>query len=346
MFGEMASKIAVVHIGTHKTGTTSLQSMIARNETYFAEQGLYYPTAGRAGDGHHNLAWELNGDERYDPTVGSFADLTNELRQTKPRAVLLSSEDFEYLHLRPESLRNFRRRLSRLGYKTHVLVVLRRPSEYLESLYVELRKHGLEEEFDDFLARALADGGVVFRGWDFRVNYKQLVPSFAAVFGRRAVHVLRYDTVDSVAPLLDACGRLLTLPLSPVADWERFNQRLSVVRASTGDPPVDRDGPRSAEARVQSLTPLIEVERDVIHAFHHSVNELVRHYPLPGDRWLSRRRPLEHHASPNACLEGSVGVSQTAGLGGAPCPDSGGLRPSRSASGIGPARGTVEHRRG
>ena len=82
----------------------------------------------------------------------------------------------------------------------------------------QLRKHGLEEEFDDFLARALADGGVVFRGWDFRVNYKQLVPSFAAVFGRRAVHVLRYDTVDSVAPLLDAWEGCLhcRFPRSPI----------------------------------------------------------------------------------------------------------------------------------
>ena len=127
MVGGMASKIAVMHIGTHKTGTTSLQSMIARNDTYFADQGLFYPTVGRAGDGHHNLAWELNGDERYDPSFGSFDDLIDELRQAKPRAVLISSEDFEYLHLRPESLRNFRRRLSRLGYKTHVIVVLRQP---------------------------------------------------------------------------------------------------------------------------------------------------------------------------------------------------------------------------
>jgi hypothetical protein len=291
MVGEVASKIAVMHIGTHKTGTTSLQTMIACNETYFADQGLFYPTVGRPVDGHHNLAWELNGDERYDPTVGSFADLTNELRQADPRAVLLSSEDFEYLHLRPESLRNFRRRLSRLGYKTHVVVVLRQPSDYLESLYFELREHGLEEEFDGFLARALAEGGVVFRGWDFRVNYKQLVQSFAAVFGRRAVHVLRYDPIDSVAPLLEACGRLLSLPLSPIAGWERFNRRPSVVGASTGGPPEDRDGPRSAKAGVQPLTPLTEVERDVMHAFRRSVNDLVRRYPPLGDRWLSRRRP-------------------------------------------------------
>ena len=70
MVGEMASRIAVMHIGSHKTGTASLQSMIARNETYFADQGLFYPAVGQVGDGHHNLAWELNGDERYDPRSG------------------------------------------------------------------------------------------------------------------------------------------------------------------------------------------------------------------------------------------------------------------------------------
>jgi hypothetical protein len=279
----MASKIAVMHIGTHKTGTTSLQSMIARNETYFADQGLFYPTVGRAGDGHHNLAWELNGDERYDPSFGSFDDLLNELRQAKPRAVLISSEDFEYLHLRPESLRNFRRRLSRLGYKTHVIVVLRQPPDYLESLYFELQKYGLEEEFDGFRGRALAEGGIAFRGWDFRLNYNQLVPRFAAVFGRRAMSVLRYDPVDSVAPLLDACGRLLTLPLSPIVGWERFNRRLSVVGGSTGGSP-------SAKTGVQSRATLTEVERNVMHAaFGHSVNDLVRRYPPPADRWWSRR---------------------------------------------------------
>jgi hypothetical protein len=283
----MVAKIAVLHIGTHKTATTSFQTMIARNETFFADQRLCYPTAGRVGDGHHNLAWELNGDERYDPVAGSLADLADELAKARPGAVLLSSEDFEYLYRRPEALRSIRRTMERLGYRTHVLVVLRQPSEYLESLYVELCKHGLEEEFDRFVARSLAEGGIVFRGWDFRLNYEQLVASFAAIFGKRAVHILRYDPVDSVGPLLEACGRLLALTLSPVVGWARFNQRPSETKASAGDRSRDPGHHRLAEAGV-SRASLTTIEREGIEAtFSRSVDDLVRRYPTPGANWLS-----------------------------------------------------------
>jgi hypothetical protein len=287
----MVGKIAVLHIGTHKTATTSLQTMITLNETFFADQQLCYPTAGRVGDGHHNLAWELSGDERYDPMAGSFADLADELGKAQPRAVLLSSEDFEYLHRRPEALRSIRRTMEGLGYRTHVLVVLRQPSEYLESLYVELGKHGLEEELEPFVARSLADGGIVFRDWDFRLSYEQLVSRFAAIFGKRAVHLLRYDPVDSIGPLLEACGRLLALPLSPVVGWERFNQRPSETQPSTGDRPRDAGQHRLAEAGLSRIS-LTMVERERIEAaFGRSIDDLVRRYPTPGTNrlsWLSR----------------------------------------------------------
>jgi hypothetical protein len=79
--------------------------------------------------------------------------------------------------------------------------------------------------------------------------------------------------------------RLLTLSLSPIVGWERFNRRLPVVGASAGVLP--KDG-------VQSLTSLTEVEQDVMHAaFGHSVNNLVRCYPTPGDRSMNRRRRPE-----------------------------------------------------
>ena len=76
----------------HKTGTTSLQTMIARNREHFREQGLYYPATGQVGvgDGQHNLAWELLGDERFDPEAGSLAGLADELRERRrPRGAHL-----------------------------------------------------------------------------------------------------------------------------------------------------------------------------------------------------------------------------------------------------------------
>jgi hypothetical protein len=252
----MRGKTAVLHIGTHKTGSTSLQTMIAHNLRWFGDQGLYYPSTGRGpGDGHHNLAWELNGDERYDPAAGSTADLVVELDQVQARSVLLSSEDFEYLYRRPAKLARLCQELEQLGFTIRVLVVLRRPPDYVESLYSELLKHGLAESLDDFVAQALVDGGVVFGKWDFRVDYHQLLSGFAAVFGDRAVNVLPYDSTNSAGSVLAASEGLLRLRLAPVHEWERLNARPSTPEnpnsnSSSSSVVQDHTGPAVGRIRL------------------------------------------------------------------------------------------------
>jgi GT2 family glycosyltransferase len=278
----MSTRTAVIHIGLHKTGTTSFQSMVARNSAHFARRGLFYPTSGRVLDGHHNLVWELTGDERYEPAAGSLADLTTELRELEPERVLLSSEDFELLHRRPDSLRAIRDRLSRLGYTWHVVAMLREPADYIESLYAELRKQGTAEELDHFVARAIADRGVRFRGWDFSFDYERLAANFAAVFGDEAVHVLAYDRTDSVGPLLMACGALLDLPLSPLEHWERWNDRSAYAAVILSDPSGGASRGLSAHRAPSLRLTLTPDERTAIDAtFGRSVDDVVRRHPTP-----------------------------------------------------------------
>jgi hypothetical protein len=46
----------ILHIGTHKTGTTSLQAWLANNREALAANGVSYPHATVAhGSGHHRL---------------------------------------------------------------------------------------------------------------------------------------------------------------------------------------------------------------------------------------------------------------------------------------------------
>ena len=267
----------MLHIGTHKTGSTSLQTMIARNPQWFGGQGLYYPTTGRGpGDGHHNLAWELNGDERYDPAGGSTADLVVELEQVKARSVLLSSEDFEYLYRRPAKLTRLSHELEQLGYAIRVVIVVRQPSEYVESLYSELRKHGLVQSLDDFVARTLVDGGVIFGKWDFRVDYHQLLSGFASVFGARAVQVLPYDSTNSAGSVLAASERLLRLRLAPVHEWERLNARPSTPNTSAMNPSSVGNVP-DPESPAAGRTSLTAAERESIDAtFSRSVSLVAR----------------------------------------------------------------------
>ena len=47
----------IFHVGTHKTGTTSIQTMMQDNRDYFLEQGILFPRAGQVRNGgQHNIA--------------------------------------------------------------------------------------------------------------------------------------------------------------------------------------------------------------------------------------------------------------------------------------------------
>lgn len=225
----MATKICVLHVGTHKTGTTSFQALLSNNTADFERQGLYYPIAGRSYPrtrlfyGHHNLAWELTGDRRYRTRAGSIETLAAELERTNPTAVLLSSEIFGCLFDRPSALSRVKTVLEQLGYMGRVVFTARTPSDYVRSLHAELSWRGLRDDLDSFVACALRDGRFSFREMDFCFDYCQFATGFADVFGPLNIRALNYTPRDSVGPLLRACGTLLGIPLHTPQGMHRLN---------------------------------------------------------------------------------------------------------------------------
>ena len=196
---ESRRKLLLLHVGTHKTATSSLQAAFAASSSDLASHGTLYPEAGRINFGHHNIAWGLVGDERFDPAAGYLDELAEEIRARRPARVVLSSEDFEYLHDRRDRLVQLRGWADRLGYKPVVIIALRDAASYVESLYGELVAHGLAQGFDEFARGVLAERQATFRSlWHFQFDYEALTGRFAAVFGRRAVVAIPYDTLDMV----------------------------------------------------------------------------------------------------------------------------------------------------
>lgn len=183
-----------LHIGTHKTGTTSLQALLAANRELLASTGIYVPRVGCPSpvSGHHNIAWELHADSRFDPRHGTLAQLLDELVSVRAPIVCISSEDFEYLHYRPDQLRPLAARLRAAGYDVKVVVFLRPQADYVESLYGTLAHFGLIVRFSEFLDAVLRDGVLLFRGWSFRFEYSVLLNAFAEVFGHDMVIVRPY----------------------------------------------------------------------------------------------------------------------------------------------------------
>ena len=153
-------KSLFLHVGTHKTGTTSLQIILTSKETELAERGVYIPRAGRSSmfSGHHNVAWQLNDDARFDPSLGDVRALQEEIAGAGQSTVILSSEDFEYLYCRPDRMNVLKSLADSLGYDAYVMVFFREWASYANSLYAELIRYGLTQSVEDFVDSIIQHG--------------------------------------------------------------------------------------------------------------------------------------------------------------------------------------------
>jgi hypothetical protein len=138
-----------IHIGDHKTGTTSIQAFLRRQAGELASAGIAVPTTGTYSEesGHHNLAFQLIGDRRWNQSHGGLDELVAELRCCRQPQAAMSCEDFSLLVAHPEGLKRLESTLQAEGHTLSWLMFLRRVDDYSESLYCELTLHGYQPRF-------------------------------------------------------------------------------------------------------------------------------------------------------------------------------------------------------
>lgn len=92
-----------IHVGMHKAGSTSIQTALNTQRDLLNDHGIFVPATGTDGytRAHHNIAWELNREDRFEPDQGSLADLHLELSRANPEKAIISSEGFTSLDTRP-----------------------------------------------------------------------------------------------------------------------------------------------------------------------------------------------------------------------------------------------------
>ena len=132
-------KTVYLHIGTHRTGSTSIQRFLARAEDALAERGVIYPKTGRPDTewsnryGHHVLHWSLVGKHGV-TSDRVWKDLEDEISCRKGGRVVLSAEGFEGEGSDEEP--HIRRTVEHLApYPIQVIVYLRPPLQFLTSVY-------------------------------------------------------------------------------------------------------------------------------------------------------------------------------------------------------------------
>ena len=234
-------RILYVHIGAHKTATTSIQAFLRRNADLLAPEGIYVPSAGVTGphSGHHNICWQLRGDPRFNAKHGGLGDLVGELAQVAQPKAVISSEAFEYLVEYPEALSRFEVALDSAGWIPTYIVFFRHQEGYARSLYCELQKHGLKEEFDDFILEILRNGRYVMHGdWCFYFDYAEFVRRWTGAT-RGDLRTLSYETVRTDPGIIRAftcaigCSSekiAVTAKSTQVLNVEQYNSSVSIRR--------------------------------------------------------------------------------------------------------------------
>ncbi|MBV8751221.1 MAG: hypothetical protein JO103_16050 [Candidatus Eremiobacteraeota bacterium] len=184
-----------IHAGTHKTGTKTLQAFLREDYAKPLRGTLYVPRCGSFLDypGHHNVAFELNDDPRFDHAGGRLSYVVGELRAMRPRSACVSSETFSLLYRRPDRLAALRDAFAAFGTPPRVVLYLREQTDFAESLYAELVKHGQTTTFTAFVNEIVATGAFRHDAHETYIfRYSELLDAFAGVFGAENLIVRAY----------------------------------------------------------------------------------------------------------------------------------------------------------
>lgn len=221
-----------VHIGTHKTGTTSVQWYLNRHASKLKGYGTYVPKAGcpsPRSSGHHNIPWLLAGDPRAKIAHGGIDALLAELAEVDSPNAVVSSEEFHFLADQPQALAELDRRIFEAGWTPVYLLYLRAPGAYANSLYREFPLQNIHVRFADFLAGVLADGAYQPPGAVIlRLDYDVLVAKWRAA-AKGELRILDYEKAAGAGGIIPSFVRALGLP----ARAAQFRQRR--INISSGE---------------------------------------------------------------------------------------------------------------
>jgi len=142
----MSNPHIILHIGPHKTATTSVQQWLLSTQQRLIKNGIYYPTPEKNGPGHAELAWELVGLNNIQMSHERINNKIAEALNLKADKLLISSEELCYGILN-KSLHNFQKNS---GLKIDVLITMNDYVNRLKSSIYETIKHGATYDFQAF----------------------------------------------------------------------------------------------------------------------------------------------------------------------------------------------------
>ena len=149
-----------IHVGIHKTGSSYLQTLFARNRDLLAEHSIYYSKSerdkemlkGRISPGNALKLNKLLRDSKYEEVKKYLQRLVLQAEKINCKSVLLSNEGLFHIFAKEGTVLNFIEIYKTSRFKNiHGLVYFRDPLDHILSLYKNRAKSGKHLDFKIWL---------------------------------------------------------------------------------------------------------------------------------------------------------------------------------------------------
>lgn len=160
----MAKRVCYIHIGPHKTGTSSIQWFLKENRVELLKHGYFVPESGTNHGAHHAIARKLCGQELRDHEQSAATNFARALDGTPSEAVIISAEALQGLFRNHDHAKAFFTRIRELNLEPKLVLFPRNQPQRINSNYTELVKTFRQSSPFEVFAQG------VTRGFDFRYS--------------------------------------------------------------------------------------------------------------------------------------------------------------------------------
>jgi hypothetical protein len=218
-------KKCLIHIGTHKTGTTSIQSFLYKNSESLKQKGIFYSSLveENINAGHHAIAAKIAANKSSEVKRNRIRiqQLMKDIEESSCNSAIISSEIFSTID--PDLVRQ-----TFAEFDCHIICFLRRQDDYLESMYREIIKNseffGSKAEFLDIVR---TEKELELCAYQNKYNatlplyYDRFLDKWADCFGKEKIHVRAYDEPNTNGDSIEAFLETIELSYSDFFDSER-----------------------------------------------------------------------------------------------------------------------------
>ncbi len=222
----------LVHIGPHKTGTTSLQAALYGARPAMLAQGVRHVGRTRNPASAVRAVTGQNAPTSTDtpPSIRYWRDLVGEFRRAREPRVVVSSEFFSWAT--PDIIQRIVNDLDR--DRLHIVVTLRPLGKILPSQWQQNVQAGAHLGYEDWLRAVLGDppGRPAKPFWKLH-RHDQLIARWADVVGPERMTAVVVDEHDH-SMLLRAFGEMLGLSEGTLApDRDLANRSMTLAEIET-----------------------------------------------------------------------------------------------------------------